>query len=441
MHVSARSHLIRLAWRNVLRNWRHSLATIMAVASGFMAIALFDGFLQELSYQNFDGYTARGMLGHLIAQKRGVDQFGDDDPWQYALNRQEQEFLEQYIRDSQDINQRVRFLSLAGMVNLKGQNGIAVGYGFDVAQGKELRGERWGWDAISGKPLDLASQNSIMLAQGLARILGCQSSVIPYLKKDGTYLAEERPLDCPSYRLTLSATTEAAQVNAIDLTVAGTFDASFREADLRAVKLDIREAQKLLDTDKITLMSLQLKDPDQADRVQKDLQSALAKANLDVEIKPWFQHRLAASVQGGLEILAVFRNIFLLVVIVIVVMSVFNTMMKSVTERIREIGTLRSFGFTRSAIMELFAFEGLFLSAFAIFGGLLASLLLSRLINILGITYKAGFLSTPIPLAVRDAPFAWAISALILMVLAAGTSIFCARKAARMVIAAALRHV
>lgn len=434
-------HLMKLAWRNVLRNWRHSLATILAVASGFMAIALFDGFLQELQFQNFDGYTARGMLGHLVAQKRGVDQFGDDDQWKYSLTKTEQDFLQNYINANPVIKQRARFLSLAGMVNLKGQNAVAVGYGFDVAEGKDLRGSRWEWDAISGKPLHLSPQNSIMLAQGLAKILGCQSNPTPYLNKDGSYKAEERPFECPSYRVTISATTEAAQVNALDLTAVGTFDASFREADLRAVKLDIREAQKLLDTDKITLMSLQLVDASQADRVQKDLQAALDAAKLDVEIKPWFQHRLAASVQGGLEILGVFRNLFLLVVIVIVVMSVFNTMMKSVTERIREIGTLRSFGFTRRDIMQLFAFEGVFLSSFAVMIGLVSNIMVSRLVNGLGITYKAGFLSTPIPLAVRDAPAAWILSAVILLCLAAGTSLFCARKAARMVIAAALRHV
>ena len=50
-------------------------------------------------------------------------------------------------------------------------------------------------------------------------------------------------------------------------------------------------------------------------------------------------------------------------------------------------------------------------------------------------------LSMPIELQVQQTPLAWAFSAVVLTVLATGTAWFCARRASRMVIADALRHV
>jgi ABC-type antimicrobial peptide transport system permease subunit len=50
-------------------------------------------------------------------------------------------------------------------------------------------------------------------------------------------------------------------------------------------------------------------------------------------------------------------------------------------------------------------------------------------------------LSVPIMLRVKYAPAAWAASALVLSALATATAWFCARKASRMVIADAMRHV
>ena len=73
--------LTKLAWRNVVRNWRHSLATIMAIASGFMAVSLFDGFIKELNERNTDGYMTRGMLGNVLIVKKGSQENAADDQW------------------------------------------------------------------------------------------------------------------------------------------------------------------------------------------------------------------------------------------------------------------------------------------------------------------------------------------------------------------------
>jgi putative ABC transport system permease protein len=131
----------------------------------------------------------------------------------------------------------------------------------------------------------------------------------------------------------------------------------------------------------------------------------------------------------------------MVIVVTICVLSVSNTMMKSVTERIREIGSLRSFGFLRKDIALMFTFEGLFLSMLSCVAGTIMTLVCSFAVNHSGITYKAGLLSAPIFLTVALNPAIWVINTVWLSALAAGTSWLCARGAARMVVADAMRHV
>jgi putative ABC transport system permease protein len=150
---------------------------------------------------------------------------------------------------------------------------------------------------------------------------------------------------------------------------------------------------------------------------------------------------MAAYVSSGLQILHVFRNLFMSIVVLIGVMSVANTMMKAVNERIREIGTLRSLGFLRRHLVYMFALEGAFLSLIACVVGLAMTLVLTFTIDHLGLTYRAGILSVPINLKVRYSVGAWIISAAVLSVLATGTAWFSSRRASRMVVADAMRHV
>jgi putative ABC transport system permease protein len=145
--------------------------------------------------------------------------------------------------------------------------------------------------------------------------------------------------------------------------------------------------------------------------------------------------------RGSMNITNTFRNLFMVIVVTICVLSISNTMMKSVTERTREIGSLRSFGFLRREIAMMFAFEGLFLALLSCCFGVLLTVVSSILINFSGITYKAGLLSAPIFLTVALNPKVWFLNTLWLTTLAAGTAWVCSRKAAKMVIADAMRHV
>jgi putative ABC transport system permease protein len=200
-------------------------------------------------------------------------------------------------------------------------------------------------------------------------------------------------------------------------------------------------AQKLLDTDRVTTISVRLKNKNQIPQFVQRVKKQLRDKGLDLDVIPWKEHQVGAFMRGSMDITNTFRNLFMVIVVTICVLSVSNTMMKAVTERTREIGSLRSFGFLQREIATMFAFEGVFLALLSCIFGVIFTILASLAINFSGITYKAGLLSAPIFLTVALNPVVWILNTLWLTVLAAGTAWLCSRKAAKMVIADAMRHV
>lgn len=433
----------RLAWRNTVRNWRRSLASSLAIATGFTAISLFDGFLSDLKYIQEDGYTSRGMLGDIIIQRPDAQHKLVEDPWKYSLTADDQKFLDEFLLRDSEVELRVRFLEIKGMISNGQNNAIFMGSSHDIKEGLGMRTSRWQWNTLAGKPLHLMeSDNAVLTGMGLGLMMDCKpdGDVTNVIKRGGGYIADDRPFTCLRPRLQLSASTEAAQVNALDLTVAGLMDQGFREMDQHWVMLPLTTGQRLLDTDKITLMSVRLQKGANVDRFIDRLEKAAQANGMNFDVMRWRDHSIGAFVKSTNQILNTFRALFMTIVIVIVVLSVANTMMKSVNERIREIGTLRSFGFLRRDIRSVFTLEGFCLALLSCVAGVLLTLLLSLAVNYSGIRYRAGMLSVPIFLSVGMNPFIWLANSIWLTLLAAGTAWFTSRRAAQMSVADALRH-
>ena len=170
--------------------------------------------------------------------------------------------------------------------------------------------------------------------------------------------------------------TVTGSLNAIDVRVAGICDPGVKELDERAVKLPIAGAQQLLQTTKVEKLLVFLRETGTTGAVRADLEKSLGRS---VEMKSWselasFYHQVVLLYNGIFGFLG-------LIVFGIVVFSVANTIVMSIFERTREIGTLMALGTTRGRIWRMFFLEGLMTG---ILGGLLgvaAGALLAALIN------------------------------------------------------------
>jgi len=435
--------LARIAWRNVRKNWRHSLGSMLSIVVGFVAIALFQGYLADLEGIQIAWMEQKSMIGSVIVEKRGASgSEGRQDPLAFALTREDQSFVDAFLRTrAADVVTRMRVLQVAGMVSA-GRTGVMfVGWGHDVEEGARMRGP-WEWNAVGGRPLQLAAPDSVLLGGGLGRLLDCQGPpVSSAVGPGGGFIAAERPLSCRQPRVQLAATTVSGQLNAVEPTVAGVFDMGVAELDSRFVMMPLPLAQRLLDTDHVSFYTVALTGDTAAAAGFAAALSAEARARgLDIVAIPWREHASGELYRRGMGVLGAYRVLVIFVVVVIAGMSVFTTMLKAVNERVREIGMLRSLGFRRRQVVRLFTLEGGFLALLSSAVGIVVAATVIASVNAAGISYTAGVTSQPILLTVSLLPGVVIGASALLAGIAVFAAFFPARRAARLAIPDALGH-
>lgn len=435
--------LVRIAWRNVRRHWRHSLGAALSIVVGFVAIGLFEGYLHDLEDIQRAWYVHRGMMGHVIVERRGASgSEGREDPWKYSLQRQEQDFIDAYLHShSDEVATKVRVLQLGGLASTGRAGVMFFAWGVDVKEAADLRRE-WAWNVTAGRPLHDAPENAVIVGTGLGALLDCTGPPpAEAIGPDGRPRKAVRPLTCRQSFVQLSSTTEAGQLNVIDPTIVGLFDAGLKDVDTRFAQLPLPLAQQLADTDSVTFYAILLSNESRSADFIEGLRQGAAQNGLDLDVVAWADHPFAELYRRTDSILAVYRNLVVLIVVTIAGMSVLTTMLKSVNERIREIGTLRSLGFRRRHILLLFSAESALLALGASLVGLCTTIGLARLINGSNLSYDGGVAATPIPLTVSVVPAACVFAVTFLSGVAVLAALLPARRASRLGIPDALGHV
>lgn len=432
--------IARIAWRNVRRHWRHSLGSLLSIVVGFVSIVIFEGYLGDLVGIQAQWYSQRSMMGHVMVEHTGASaRTGRDSTFDYALQPEDQAVVDTFLAEhAGEVDARMRALALGGLASTGRSGLIFVGWAYDVAEAARLRG-RWAWNVSAGVPLQEAGEDSVNVGHTFAGLLDCEApSPEGTVGRDGWPTGERRPLSCRQPRLQLTATTESGQLNAIEPTIVGAFDAGLKDIDAKFVHLPMPLGQRLLDTRAVSFYSIALRDPSRAEAFAAELTAAAARAGRPVEAVRWDRHKYAEIYRRSMQVLGIYRTFVVLIVVAIAGMSVFSTVLKSVNERVREIGTLRSMGYRRRHVTWLFTLEAALLAVTASALGLAVSLGLEALINGARISYKAGLAAQAIPLTVGLQPGAVLFAAGFLSAVAVAAAWAPARRASRLRIAEAL---
>ncbi len=435
--------LARIAWRNVRRNWRHSLGSMLSIVVGFIAIGLFSGYIHDLIALQDLWYSEKSMMGHLVVERRGFStSAGEEDPYAYALREDAQAFIEEFLKSrGKDVEVFTPVLAVSGLAST-GRSGVAfVGWAYDPPRAARVRGH-WAWNATSGRPLHEAPSNSVVVGNGLASLLDCTPTPAERAQgADGFPIAEVRPFTCRQARLQLTSATEAGQLNVVDPQIVGMLDAGLKDLDSRFINLPLEVGQRLLDTRVVSFYVVRLADPASAEALGAELAEAGRARGFDLDAGPWQTHEFGDLYRRTMALFNLYRTFVVIIVVTIAGMSVFTTMLKAVNERVREIGTLRSLGYRRPHIVALFTMEAAMLALVAAAVGLAATTALSALIGQAGVSYKAGVASSSVPLTASLLPRVALFATCFLSGVAVLAAVWPARRAARLRIADALGHV
>jgi putative ABC transport system permease protein len=399
--------LTRIAFRNVFRNRRRSAITLLVIVFGAVGLILFGGYKQQ-TFRALRESTIRSRLGHLQLYKRGFSTHEAKKPLDYGLD--DVAALRRAVESDKRVKMTAAQITLMGLISNGDKSETFLATAVEPLKDRQMQGQKM----VAGTNLPLNEPDAVIIGRGLAASMHA---------KLGDYL-------------TLMTTTSTGSLNAADVRVAGIFMSGVKEYDDRAVKMPIAGAQQLLQTKKVERLIVMLNDTDDTQAVR----ASLAKALPQIEMKDWselatFYHQVVLLYNGIFGFLG-------LIVSAIVVFSVANTILMSIFERTREIGTLMAMGTTRSRVARMFLAEGLVIGVLGALAGVVGGALLASLINRGHVMlppppgYTVGY-----PLRMLLTPSILVTAAVISVVTATISSIVPALKASRMKIVDALGHI
>lgn len=402
--------LFSFALRNVFRQKVRSAATLAAIAIGVAGLILAGGFVKDIFIQLGEAII-HSQTGHIQITRAGYSDNKTRAPEKYLINDGEA-LKAKLLQSVSGIDQAISRLGFTGVIN-NGRRDLGI-----VGEGIEPDGEaklgtflRY----LEGRALSNDDIDGIVVGEGVARSLGL---------KIGD-------------RVTVVMTLAAGAVNTLDFELVGVFQSFSKEFDARAVRISLEAAKTLMDTNGIHLLVVQLNDTATTAAALSATNQELAK--LGLEAHAWYA--LSDFYEKTVELYDRQFGVLRLIILIMVLLSVINSVNMTLFERTREFGTMRAIGDRSDWVFRLIMIESFWLG---LIGGLLGMII--GCLAALGIS-AIGIPMPPPPNAnlgytalIRLDAMSVLVAGAIGFIACVLAAIFPARRAAKADIVEALRH-
>ena len=411
---------IFLAFRNLVRNKRRTAVTLMAVVIGVALLIILKGFTSSLNQLIVDG-AIRGRVGALQIHKKGFLANVAANPLEFRFG-DAQAMLEK-VRQVPGVVGAAPRIQFSGLVSNGRNQTTFVGSAIDL---------EWEPTVCPNLTVQVVSGTSLQAGdQGMAVV--------------GFELAESfgvAPGRAGADSLTLSSSSPTGRANSMDVVVKGLATSLLPFENKRFIRMPLHTAQRLLDMGtEVNEIALGVENLDHIDAVAEAVSKRLNADYGDTfEVNTWEQ------VQPFLRDIAfrqkVILSIIAVVLFIIALFGIANTMLMSVFERVREMGTMLAVGVTQQQIRWLFLLEGGFIGILGGASGALLGVCTVVIANAIGVEVPSpngGATMDRLALAVSWY-FVWG-SAAVAIVCATLAAWFPAWKASRLAPVEALRSV
>ena len=316
--------LLLLAFRNLFRNFRRTIAALCTIAVGAGALFSFDGFISGV----LNEYRETTIHAHYGFGQIHTDGYRDrafEDPTTHWIRNggQLEEFLWS-LDGVENVFPRVSFSAL-----LKNENTTVSGLGQGIVGEREeaffssLNIEEG--EALVNQP------RGILLGRGLANALQVH----------------------PGDTVQVMATSTSGYISKDKFVVTGIFHTGSVDFDSRIFRIQLGEAKRLLKTPNTELISLALTNLSDWDRIAQAVEAEfpeLQATPFDTLDEVYYKH--------SVDWLNAQFRVVQVIILGIVLLGIFNTISTSILERKQEIGNLRANGESISQILTLIVTEG-----------------------------------------------------------------------------------
>lgn len=323
--------LIYLALRNLSRNRRRTVITGLAIAFGVAALVILQGMVNG-AVQNIIEKNVLSRIAPVQVWKAGY--LGADDPLKLSLP-QDPSVMER-LRSVPEVTAVAPRLDFDGMISNGSEATMVSATAFDPALEYQVCPKRATYFAKGSRALTNEDPAGTLVGKTIAESLGLQvgsTAILQAAGKDG-------------------------KVNALDIGVVGLLPSMHPAESKRIANVELALAQELLAMPgRITGYVVGIEEVSHADDVAERLRATLGSG---YQVTTWKDVD-----QLGLNRSRMFRAIFgfiAFILFLLVASGITNTVMMSVHERVREIGTLMALGVRRRQIRLLFLFEAALLA-------------------------------------------------------------------------------
>lgn len=378
------TNYIQLALRNIRRHKNRSLVTILTICLGFTALGVLGGVVTNIFSRLKGQAIIVEKLGHLTFAKTGYFENHKMEPEAYLWEEKELNEILSLLKSDPEVTLATPRLSLFGVASNGKASTIFITEAVVPEDDKRL------------------IQTVVDGRKGIANMVTIADDATAKGKVAiGSELSENLGIEKGAY-LTLLTTTKEGMANAADATVENVYNTGNPATNDKFILTRFDLAQELYDTKGAERIVVLLNNPDQIEAVKMRLLDKVSRAGYTVEAKTWKERSLfygRVTTMFGI----IFR-VLTVIITVVVLLTLLNTMQMAVSERTREIGTMRAIGMLRRKVIVIFCIEGVVM---AFLGCLLAAPVLfglSTLLKVLEVTFIPPVGSAPVPITLLFKP-------------------------------------
>lgn len=354
--ISYQATTVKLAWRNMWRNWRRTAIALVAIVLGLILLLFMDGLIQG-SDQAIFGNAVRLYGGNIQIHAPG---FRDRAHRLPLLPVENPDALVEAARALPQVTMAAKRINTGGMISSReGAFPVAI---TAIEPAIEAPHSIQAENIVAGRFLLPEDGDAVVLGRGLADLLGVTAGD----------------------RVTLVGRGAQEQMRQRTMTIVGVYDLGMAEAEKGTVFVTLPEAQFLYNLrDQVTEVTIVLQQVGQESAVLPALRAVFP----GFEVDSW--ETLRPEMRQTMDTKAAVTVFFSFIVLLIASIGILNLMLMAVFERTREMGILAAVGMKGRQIMGLFLLEGALIGAVGAAIGCTLGVLLLLILAQTGIDFSS----------------------------------------------------
>lgn len=345
--------MLKLALRNVFRHKLRTGMTLAAIVFGVVGLILSGGFVQDM-YDQLGESIIHSQSGHLQVSRAGFHAHGTRSPEKFLIDQPDsvkQKLLAQ--PQVEDVMERINF---SGLISNGRSDWPIVGEGVEPDKEAKLGTHV---KITAGRQLAKGDTFGVVLGEGVAHAL---------MLRKGDHA-------------TLLLNTAGGALNSLEFEVVGIFQSFSKDYDARAVRISLDAAHELLGTQGVNSLVVSLKHTKDTRLVAETLARQLDSKQF--EVMTWEQ--LNDFYESTVALYERQFGVLQFIILVLVLLSVANSVNMSVFERVGEFGTMMALGNRRRVVFQLVLTENALLGLCGGILGVVLGLFLAWVISSIGI--------------------------------------------------------